>query len=245
MKIDQMKFQKWVVIGAFIMALMTFVFAYAVFATPFYPLSSLGGQFFELKNLLDPSEVLFYDQVGYNFFNDIQPFNRQLATFSLVFIVLSLVLFISMSHKRRRYYVFNYVATGVYAVSGIAYSVYSIINLIHWSGVYNKINFSGAIAAAEAEIEEISSYPIESISNMAEPLRMQLESFKTDVPQKTAVFIIGIVVFSLIIVAAGLLVFNCVWKTKVMKAEDIEFAEEDAKIREAQAEHARRLAEDM
>ncbi len=245
MKINQMKFQKWVVIGAFIMAVMTFVFAYAVFATPFYPLSSLGGQFFELKNLLDPSEVLFYDQVGYSFFNDIQPFNRQLATFSLVFIVLSLVLFISMSHKRRRYYVFNYVATGVYAVSGVAYGVYSIVNLIHWSGVFNKINFSGAIAAAEAEIEEISSYPIESIANMAEPLQLQLESFKTDVPQKTAVFMIGIVVFSLIIVAAALLVFNCVWKMKIMKAEDIKFAEEDERIRQAQAEHAKALAEDM
>jgi len=245
MKINQMKFQKWVVIGAFIMAVMTFVFAYAVFATPFYPLSSLGGQFFELKNLLDPSEVLFYDQVGYNFFNDIQPFNRQLATFSLVFIVLSLVLFISVSHKRRRYYVFNYVSTGVYAVSGVAYGVYSIVNLIHWSGVFNKINFSGAIAAAEAEIEEISSYPIESIANMAEPLQLQLESFKADVPQKTAVFMIGIVVFSLIIVAAALLVFNCVWKMKIMKAEDIKFAEEDERIRQAQAEHAKALAEDM
>ena len=245
MKINQMKFQKWVVIGAFIMALTTFVFAYAIFATPFYPLSSLGGQFFELKALLDPSEILFYDEVGYNFFNDVQPFNRLLATFSLVFIVLSLILFVSVSHKRRRYYLFNYVATGVYAVSGVAYSVYSIINLIHWSGVYNKINFSGAIAAAEAEIEEISSYPIESIANMSEALQLQLDSFKSDVPQKTAVFIIGIVIFSLIIVAAGLLIFNCIWKAKAMKAEDIEYAEEDARIREAQAEHAKALAEDM
>lgn len=245
MKINQMKFQKWVVIGAFIMALMTFVFAYAVFATPFYPLSSLGGQFFELKALLDPSEILFYDEVGYNFFNDVQPFNRQLATFSLIFIVLSLILFVSVSHKRRRYYLFNYVATGVYAVSGVAYGVYSIINLIHWSGVYNKINFSGAIAAAEAEIEEISSYPIESIANMSKALQLQLDSFKSDVPQKTAVFIIGIVIFSLIIVAAGLLVFNCIWKAKAMKAEDIEYAEEDARIREAQAKHAQDLAKEM
>ena len=245
MKINQIKFQKWVVIGAFVMAVMTFVFAYAIFATPFYPLSQLGGQFFKLTKLLNNTEVRFYDEVGYNYFDNIQPFNRLLATFSIIFILLSLLLFVSVSHKRRRYYIFNYVATSVYSVAGVAYSVFSVVNLVKWSAEYGKINFSGAITAAEEEIAEVSAFPIPEIAEMADTLKTQLELFKTDVQQKTAVFIIGIVIFALIIVAAALLIVNCVWKMKVMKAEDEEFAEEDARIRAAQAEHARKLAEEM
>jgi|GEM_PF-3448846 len=224
MKIDQMKFQKWVVIGAFIVACLTFVYAYS-FATPFYQLSQDTAQ----NHLND---------VGKNFFANIQPFNRQLAAFSIVFIVLSLMLFISMSQKRRRYYVLNYVAAGVYAVGGLLYSVFSIINIIKLSGEYAKINFNEVIDAMREEIE----YAREALKPA---LQQELDRFLSDVPTSTPVFAIGIVLFSLVLVAAGLLIFNCVRKKKIMDAEDKEFAEEDAAIRAAQAEHARRLAEDM
>ena len=224
MKIDQMKFQKFAVWFAFIMAVVTFFYAYS-FATPFYQLSQQTAQ-------------TYLNDTGKGFFDNIQPFNRLLAIFSIAFIVLSLTLFISMSHKRRRYYVFNYVAAGVYTAAGASYGVFAVISILKWSKEYAKINFNEVVAAMKEEIE----YAREALKPA---LQQELDQFVADVPTSTPVFAIGIVVFAVVLVAAGLLVFNCIWKAKNMKKEDIEYAEEDERIRAAQAEHARHPAEDM
>lgn len=226
MKINQMKFQKLIVICAFIMACLTFVYAYS-FATQFYPLSQDAAQ-------------MYLNDVGRNYYADIQPFNRTLATLSLVFVLVSVLLFVSISHKRRRYYLFNYIATGVYAVSAVAFSAFSFINIFKWMGTYGKINFTEVVGTMK---ENISLYPEGSALRNA--LQDELDKFVADVPTSTPIFIIGIVLFVLVLAAAALLIVNCVWKKKAMAKEDAEFAEEDARIRAAQAEHARQLEEDM
>ncbi len=235
MKFNQMKFQKAVVISAFVLAILTFVYAY-IFSTPFYPLSS--G---------DAAEYLKKDPVGETFYYDVQPFNRTIATLAVVFVVVSLLLFMSFSQKRRRYYIFNYIAIGCYSAFGLGYSIYTCINLASWSSLYHQINFEMVRQNIQSELQNYIDLGLEgeSLEALAGSIINALKDFDNNVPKDTAMFIIGFILCALIIVVSGLLIFNCFWKARNLKKEDAMYAEEDARIRAAQEAHLKALEEAM
>ena len=243
MKFNQMKFQKIAVIGAFILAVLTFVYAYS-FSTPFFPLS-------------DNSDLVTHLPEGKEFYEAVQPFNRNLATFSVIFILVSLLLFMSFSQKRRRYYIFNYIAIGAYTVSGLAYSIFSFINLIDFSARYSQINFDDTRVGLEAALKKVEGnlgkgvtgfgrYDTESAYQSAlKAAQDALDNFNNNTQTETCIFILGFILFAAIIIVSGLLIFNCFWKAKKLKAEDAEYAEEDARILAAQQAHQKALEEAM
>lgn len=215
MKITQMKFQKMAVTFALITAVLTFVYSYAIFSTDFYPMAMYFARFDRAGQLINGQ--LFYDYV--------QDFNRTIATLSLIFILVTVTLFIFQNQKRRRYYVTNYITTGLFSGFAIYYSVYSLINIANYSSVYANIDF-------QAVIDSISSQTAKA-------------NFIKDVPTSTPTFVIGFVLFILVFAAAVLLVVNAIWKYKSIKAEDALYAEEDEQIRARKAEKERLLAEDL
>lgn len=79
---------------------------------------------------------------GARLYYDIQGFNRLAVILALVLIIVSLLSFISGNNKRRKYYVFNYVATAIIAVAFIAISAYILANVISYKNQFlNGVNF--------------------------------------------------------------------------------------------------------
>ncbi len=215
MKITQMKFQKMAVTFALITAILTFVYAYAIFSTDFYPMAMYPDYFYY-------SEQLVFGELFYFF---VQDFNRTLATLSLIFILVAVSLYLFQNQKRRRYYITNYVTTGLFCLYAIGYSVYALINLVLYNLDYASIDF-------QAVIDSIGSPTIK-------------QNFIDSVPTSTATFMIGYIIFALVLAVAVLLIINAIWKYKSIKAEDALYAEEDAQIRARKAEKEKMLAEEL
>lgn len=235
MKFNQMKFQKAVVISAFVVAILTFVYAVS-FATPFYTLSLAP----------DAPDGVDIDVGSIRaFFTEVQPFNRTLTALSVVFILVSLLLFLSFSQKRRRYYLFNYIAAGCYSVASLGFSIFSFINLADLSAKYSQFEFEAIEAALQARIEYwgelFPDHTFEGYIQATKGTQAILDYFTKEVRQDTIVFLLGFILFALTIVVSGLLIFNCIWKLKATKAEDAMYAEEDSQIRAAQEERERAL----
>lgn len=241
MKFNQMKFQKTIVVSAFVLAILTFVYAYT-FSTPFYPLT-IG----------DAAEYL--SKVDRAFYSNVQPFNRLLATLAVVFILVSLLLFLSFTQKRRRYYIFNYIAIGCYAVFGFGYGIFAFINLIDYSIKYHNINFDAVVEGIKYEldaenrryqkIDKPTEQDIATHLQKIAGIEARITDFENNFQKDTAVFILGFILFALIMVVSILLIVNCIIKAKKLKKEDAEFAEEDARIYAAQQAHNQELEQAM
>lgn len=78
---------------------------------------------------------------GANIYNDIQPFNKQLTTAGIILILSALLVFVFGSHKRRKYYVGNYIAIGLNSALLIGVSVWGILNVIKYKEMYYLIDF--------------------------------------------------------------------------------------------------------
>lgn len=127
---------------------------------------------------------------------DMQPFNRSLTKNALVVILLAVLLFITCTNTRRRYYVSNYVAIALCAGGGIAFACWSFFWLSSWKLTYQmRVDFEGLKEFAEKK------------------------HFQYFGPDHTFWFDSGIVLDIVLIVLLALLVLNMIWKIIMMKSE--------------------------
>lgn len=130
---------------------------------------------------------------GANIYNEIQPFNKQLTTVGLFLILSSLLLFVFGTHKRRKYYVGNYIAIGLNSALMIGSSVWGIQNVIIYRQMYDTIDFA------------------------------KLEKYQTLLQKDYNIspfwFDAGYYVFGFAIFAAVLGILNLVFKVLVMRGE--------------------------
>lgn len=78
---------------------------------------------------------------GADIYNEIQPFNRNLTKAGILLILSALSLFVFGSHKRRKYYLGNYIAIGLNSALTVGVSVWGILNVIKYKAMYNQIDF--------------------------------------------------------------------------------------------------------
>lgn len=130
---------------------------------------------------------------------DVQPFNTALLILSIVMIVAAALLYITATNKRRNYYVTNYVATGIVCATDIAVSIYVLIqNTIFMNRFIGIIN--------DPKLNE---------------MYIEIAKSRPDVSYVTSTwpFVVGYVVYILVILACVGLILNLVWKLKLMKGE--------------------------
>ncbi len=128
---------------------------------------------------------------GAKLYADIQDFNKLAVRLAIVLIVVSLLMFISCSHTRRKYYLFNYIATGIVAAVFIALSAYILIGVLDYKNKFlTQVDFEQLKAYAEGEGKDFGAIYSKS-------------TFWLDFN------IFGCV---LVIVSAILAVLNAVWK---------------------------------
>ena len=130
--------------------------------------------------------------VYYNMFD----FNSAFTVVAIGLILVNLVLFITNTHSRRKYYIGNYIATGLSAVASVGVSIWCLPQIAAFKERFRtEVNFE------------------------------ELEAFSKDWgtlyigPDDTFWFDICYFVFGLLLLTAVLLVVNCVLKMQVMKAE--------------------------
>lgn len=133
---------------------------------------------------------------GARIFYDIQPFNNHLMLAGLGLILLSLGLYITQTHARRRYYIGNYCATGIWVVAALAVSGW----MHHWVEFY-KTQFQ-------------TTLDFEALAEFAESSK-SLKLTAND----TFWFDLHYAVMAIVILMAVVLVANVVWKISLMKQE--------------------------
>ncbi len=126
-------------------------------------------------------------------FRDIQPFNKELTTCGIALILSAIAMFVFGTHKRRRYYVGNYITVALNAVLSIAVSVFGIVNVIKYKAQYLQIDFT----------------TLEQLQNQLKK-HYSISSFWFDA---------GYFVFGFVILVALLSLLSLAFKLYVMRAE--------------------------
>ena len=178
----QMKFQRLVCLAA---SALIFIYSLGL-------VTDLYDAFY--TTMRDPNNIYNSKVEGAWIYYDIQPFNHNLTTASLLLIGCSIILFLTNTHSRRKYYLGNYVATLLNAVVSVAISVWGIIN--------------------------ISKFRTQFLITIDFPaLKEYAEKWNTLYTESTFWFDIGYVVFAILVVVVIFSLLNLVWKNKLMKEE--------------------------
>ena len=130
---------------------------------------------------------------GAKVYTNMQSLDQWLVTASIVYILLAVLLFVTNTNVRRRYYIGNYVSIGLFAAASL----------------YIPIASHGAIEAYKAQWLKVDF----------EALRQYAEDYNSAYTESTLWFDLHYAVFALMIIAAALLVANAVWKVMLMKEE--------------------------
>lgn len=134
------------------------------------------------------------DFIGIGIYEQMDAFNKDLLFASIGSILLALLLYITNTASRRKYYIGNYVAVGL----NVAFNV--------WAAAWMHKN----VAALKAQYLTLDFDAIKWIYQ---------EKLRTDFAMSTFWFDAHYFVLALSLVAAVLLILNVIWKMNLMKAE--------------------------
>ena len=176
----QMALQRILCLAILIISAVVFVYSLGIM-TDLY--DSLYGTYRRGKTSISGAEV----------YMDMQGFNQLFLRFSIGLILLSVLLFITNTHSRRRYYIGNYCAVGLFSAASIAFSVWAHLQIEGFKAQFLSIDFAA--------------------------LQAHAESRKTLYTESTFWFDIHYLIFGLLLIATVLLIINVFWKRNLMKEE--------------------------
>lgn len=180
----QMTFQRIVCFALLFAAALVFVYSLGLMTDLYDALYS---------TIRNPNNLERTTVTGSRIYYDMQDFNKMFTNMSIVMILVTLTLFITNTHSRRRYYIGNIITTALNTVFNVAMAVWSISNIMAYKEQFLQINF--------------------------EELAKHAESRQTLYTESTFWFDASFVVFGIVLVLTVLLVVNLFLKVTVMKAE--------------------------
>ncbi|MCH5288095.1 MAG: hypothetical protein J1E43_11820 [Christensenellaceae bacterium] len=175
----QMTIQRILCLAAIIASVVVFLYALGI-------MTDLYDSLYVANNFgVKGAEVYF----------NMQPFNQMLLVGSIVMILLGAFLFITNTHIRRRYYIGNFIATGLYAAASVALTLYSHAQILIYKAQFFEVDFA--------------------------TLELYSTLFPTDVKYTESTFWLDAhyVIFGILVLVALLLVMNACWKVSLMKKE--------------------------
>ena len=159
-----------------------------------YSLGIMTDLYDSLYNTIRNPEKLDKTTVtGSRIYYDMQGFNKQFLHASIGMILLSVVLFITGTQNRRKYYLGNYAAVGLFTAGAVAFTVWAHGQIEAFKAQFLQINF-----------EELAEHAAKK------------KSLYTD---STFWFDIHYVIFGLLLLGTCLLIANVIWKRRLMKEE--------------------------
>lgn len=182
----QLVFQKIACLFSVIAAAVSFIYSLGMMTDIYDCLYS---------TIRDPSNPALDRVAGARIYLDMQPFNKDFVLLSIGLILIACLLFLTNTHSRRKYYIGNYVATGLYSVAAVALSV--------WSAV------------------QVQAFKVQYMTTVDfEALKKYSEMMKTPYIDNTFVLDVHMGVVVVLILSVVVLIGNAVWKVKMMKEEN-------------------------
>ena len=130
---------------------------------------------------------------GADIYYNIQTFNKQLTGAGIALILSAVSLFVFNTHKRRKYYVGNYVTVALNAIVNVGVSVWALINVMAFRAQYILIDF--------AKLAELA------------------DRYDTKYIESTRWFDASVPVFTVLIVVTLVSIANLVFKVLLMRSE--------------------------
>lgn len=180
----QLTAQKFICLAAIIVSAAVFIYSLGIMTDLYDSLYSTMRNSSDLTKTDVPGSIVYYNM---------QEFNTQFLNASIVMIILSALLFVTNTHSRRRYYIGNHVAVGIFSVASLA--------LIIWA--------HGQIETYKAQFLQIDFAA----------LKEHAELWNTTYTESTFWFDVHYVLFAILLIVVALLIGNVIWKSKLMKAE--------------------------
>ena len=175
-----------------------------------YALSFCGGTIYQYQTFYDPvRDVEMFEGIR-ALFKASQTYNDILIWLTIAFIIIVVLNYVMATQKRRNYYVTNYISIIVTIVYAVALAAVIILFVVQTYSLFIVI---------DRESVEIAYNRI-------------IGNFK----YSTINFIMGYIMAGVIIANACLLIFNLVWKVKLMKGEKKLLAKQPVQIAEAAEE---------
>jgi len=134
------------------------------------------------------------DFIGIGIYEEMDAFNKDLLLVSIGAILLALLLYISNTASRRKYYIGNYVTVGLNVVYNVAAGIWMHQNVVQFRAKYLTCDFDAIKWIYQEKIKE----------------EFSMSTFWFDVHY---------LVLALSLLAAVLLVLNTIWKINLMKEE--------------------------
>ena len=145
------------------------------------------------STMMDPDDYTQTSVTGSIIYYDMQQFNSDLTKASIGLILVTLVLFLTNTHTRRKYYIRNFISVGLSTVCNVAISVWALSEISSYRAQYKQIDF--------------------------EQLKAHSELWKTYYTDSTFWFDASYVVFGILLVGTVLLIANLILKLIMMKEE--------------------------
>lgn len=145
------------------------------------------------STMMNPDDYTETTVKGSDIYYNMQPFNSLFTKISIGLILVTLFLFVTNTHSRRKYYVGNFFAVGLSTVCNIAVSVWALSEISAYKAQYLQIDF--------------------------EALEKHSQMWKTYYTDSTFWFDISYAVFGILLLITVLLVVNLILKVILMKEE--------------------------
>ena len=180
----QMALQKLLCLLAICSGVLVFLYALGIMTDLYDTLYSTMMNAADLTQTDVPGSIVYYNM---------QQFNAVFLKYSIVLILLACLLFITNTQVRRRYYIGNYVAIGVFALANLYVAVWAHGYIEIFKQQFLQVDFAA--------------------------LKTHAEMWKTAYTDSTFWFDAHYFVFAVTILVSLALVANAVWKVRLMKEE--------------------------
>ena len=180
----QLRVQKILCLAAIIASALVFLYALGI-------MTDLYDSLYD--TMRNPRDVFQTDVPGSVVYYNMQEFNRMFLNCSIGMILLGVLLYVTNTHVRRRYYIGNYCATLLYAAGSVAISVFGHKYIEIFKDQFLQVDFAA--------------------------LKDHAELWDTLYTESTFWFDLHYFVFAVLLVVAALLVFNAIWKGILMNEE--------------------------
>lgn len=180
----QMALQKILCLLAICSGALVFLYALGIMTDLYDTLYSTMMNSADLTQTDVPGSIVYYNM---------QQFNSVFLKYSIGLILLACLLFLTNTQVRRRYYIGNYVAIGLFAAANIGLAVWAHGYIEVFKQQFQMVDF--------------------------EALKKHAEMWKTAYTESTFWFDAHYIVFAITVIVSLALVANAVWKAKLMKEE--------------------------
>ncbi len=137
----QLRFQKFACLFAIIAAAISFVYSLGIMTDLYDSLYATMMNPNDLTQTYVPGSIIYYDM---------QDFNKTFLYLSIGLILTAALLFVTNTNIRRRYYIGNFVATGIYSVATLAVAIWSHIEIAAYKVQYlTTVDFEALLAFSQ------------------------------------------------------------------------------------------------